>query len=576
MRCWAPPLVLLFLLLGACGGSASRADFDAASDSDAVDVLFEVTPDTEESDDSTADTAPDAEADTAPEVTSDIAPEVEVTPVCEDCDDGLACTEDGCGIDGLCRNVVRSGFCAIGDRCVTAGFGSQCQVCAPNVDPTRYTPLTGGPCDDGDPCTIDEACMNGVCRGGLPITCPPPAPCEVALGCDKDTGCAVEPRPDGAVCGAGLVCIANETSPTPDCVANDPFAIGTLAFFDRASCPSGWVLASAMTGRTPVAGPPERVGETLGEPLSSGEDRRHTHAFTGTATTSEVSFAGIVGGGNGLSSTATFQLTGTDESASAGLPYLQLLACEKTAAPSPGHLPTGLMTFAGTSSSECPIGSLVEAAWGRLIVATPNGGTSGATFGRPTPPEGPTPPEATPHAHTLSGRIPTPAKGIALVSGCCGGGYASSGGLETTLSSTDTTVLFPTLSLLQCDLPPRVEASANEPDAAPPGMVLFASSASCPAGWSVHASSQGRLLVGAALGGDVGLAVQTPLTDREDRAHTHPVRVSATLSQRNIAAANGGNNNGAAPGTVSTTLPSAPATSGLAFVQRLACIKDTP
>lgn len=573
MRCWAPLLVLFLLLLGACGGSASRAEFDSAADSDTVEVLFEVTADSEDSD----DTDPSDDLDTTTEdSTADTSPEVELTPVCEDCDDGLACTEDGCGSDGLCRNVVRPGFCAIGDRCVTAGFGSQCQVCAPQVDPTRYTPLTGGPCSDGDPCTIDEACMNGVCRGGLPITCPEPAPCEVALGCDKDTGCAVEPRPDGAVCGAGLVCIGSDDSPTPDCVANDPFPTGTLAFFDRASCPSGWSLASAVTGRTPVAGPPERVGETLGDPLSSGEDRRHTHAFTGTATTSEVSFAGIVGGGNGLSETATFQLTGTDESASAGLPYLQLLACEKTAAPSPGHLPTGLMTFAAPAVSTCPIGSLVEAAWGRLIVATPEGGTSGATFGRPTPPEGPTPPEATPHRHTLSGRIPTPSKGIALVSGCCGGGYASSSGLQTTLTSTDTTIGFPTLSLLQCELPARVEASTNEPDAAPPGMVLFANAASCPPGWSVHAPSQGRLLVGASLGGDVGLSVQTPLADREDRTHTHPVRVSATLSQRNIAAANGGNNNGAAPGTVSATLTSAPATSGLAFVQRLACLKGSP
>ncbi|HRE92465.1 MAG TPA: hypothetical protein PK095_25335, partial [Myxococcota bacterium] len=68
----------------------------------------------------------------------------------------------------------------------------------------------------------------------------------------------------------------------------------------------------------------------------------------------------------------------------------------------------------------------------------------------------------------------------------------------------------------------------------------------------------------------------TPLADREDRTHTHPVRLSATLSQRNIAAANGGNNSGAAPGTVSATLPSGPATSGLTFVQRLACVKDAP
>jgi hypothetical protein len=409
--------------------------------------------------------------------------------------------------------------------------------------------------------------MNGICRGGAPISCPEPGPCEVALGCGEDTGCAFEPRPEGSVCGAGLVCVANAEG-TRDCVAQDPFPIGALAFFDRPSCPAGWNLNAALTGRTPVAGPLDVVGAVRGDPLGSGEDRRHSHTFSGTASSSEASFVGIVGGGNGLSANGTFTPGATEQGASAGLPYLQLLACEKAAAPSPGDLPGDLSIF---SASTCPVGAAIEVGWGRLIVATPAGGTSGASFGRATPLEGPPLPEATPHTHTLSGRIPTPSKGIALASGCCGGGYASSGGLQANLTSTETTVVFPTLSLLQCELPTQ-----DREDAAPPGMVLFATGSTCPSGWSIHTASQGRMLVGTALGGDVGLAVQTPLTDREDRTHTHAVTLTATLSRRNVAAANGGNNNGAAPGTVTATLPSAPATSGLAFVQRLACVKDDP
>lgn len=567
------------IIMAACGGSAEQGELDTSAE---VDALFEVdtaVADSELDTEDTADTAPDVGPDTATDTGTDTA---EVTPVCEDCDDQLACTEDGCGVDGLCRHEVRAGFCAISstggapdpatgnNRCVTAGFGSQCQVCAPNVDPTRYTPLTGGPCDDGDPCTTGEECMNGVCRGGAPITCPEPAPCEVALGCAKNTGCAFEARPEGSVCGPGLVCVGSEG--TPACVEGDPFPIGTLAFFDRASCPSGWALASSLTGRTPVAGPMDHVGTLRGDPLTSGEDRRHSHTFSGTAASDEASFVGIVGGGNGLSANTSQSVTAAEQGASTGLPYLQLLGCEKTAEPSPGTLPLALSIFSGAM---CPVGTAVEIGWGRLIVATPAGGTSGASFGRATPPDGPTPPDATPHSHTLSGRIPTPSKGIALASGCCGGGYAASGGLRTNLTSTEATVLFPTVSLQQCELP-TASSGSGETDAAPPGMVLFATGATCPSGWSVHIASQGRMLVGATLGGDVGLAVQTPLSDREDRTHTHAVTVTATLSQRNIAAANGPNNNGAAPGTVSATLPSAPATSGLAFVQRLACVKNTP
>ena len=562
---------LCLILFTACGGSAVDLDSDLSGAEVFTDTAPADIEDSDDTDDSFDVDDTEDPSDTAPADTEDVDDtlEVEVTPVCNDCDDGLECTSDGCGIDGICRHVVREGFCAISGRCVTAGFGSQCQVCAPSVDPTRYTPLTGGPCDDGDPCTTGEECLGGICRGGAPITCPEPAPCEVALGCGKDTGCAVEPRPEGSVCGPGLLCVAQEDGPL-DCVATDPFPVGALAFFDRASCPTGWTLATALTGRTPVAGPPERVGETLGAALSSGEDRRHTHAFSGTASASATSFAGIAGGGNGLSLAATLTVTAIEQGASAGLPYLQLLPCEKTAAPSPGALPPSLSTF--SVATACPVGDAVDVGWGRLIVATPAGGTSGASFGRPTPPDGPTPPEATSHTHTLAGQIPTPSKGIALVSGCCAGNYASSAGLAAALTATDATIVFPTVSVLQCDLP----AHDTSEDGAPPGMVLFAQGAACPPGWSIHTASQGRLLVGAALGGDVGLAVQTPLADREDRAHTHAVSLSATLSQRNIAAADGSNRNGAAPGTVRATLPSTPATSGLAFVQRLACVKSAP
>lgn len=498
-------------------------------------------------------------------------------PVCEDCDDGLDCTSDGCGVDGICRHVVREGFCAISGRCVTAGFGSQCQVCAPQVDPTRYTPLTGGPCDDGDPCTEGEQCLGGICRGGVALSCPPPPACHASLGCSKQTdGCAIAPLPDGTVCGPGLVCRSpepdgpDEPGDAPTCAPGDPFPVGTVAFFDRSSCPPGWALAPSLVGRTPIASGAETVGQIRGEPLLSGEDRRHTHTFAGDATAAAVSFAGVVGGGNGLAAAGTLSVTAVDTGASSNLPYLQLLPCEKTLDDQAGALPDGLTLM--STSATCP-GDTVLAltAWGRLIVSTPAGGTSGASFGS-APNAGAT----TSHTHALTGTIPTPSHGIALASGCCGGGYASSAGLAATLSSTASEVVFPTLSVLLCELPPAPSTPEPEPspDAAPPGMVLWSQSAACPPGWSVHTTSQGRLIVGAGLGGDVGLTVNTPLGDREDRTHTHPVTLTATLTRRNIAAADGTNRSGANFGEVTATLTSAPASSGQAFVQRLACVKD--
>ncbi|MCC6623127.1 MAG: hypothetical protein IT385_17850 [Deltaproteobacteria bacterium] len=556
-------VILIVSLALACGGSSVDRDAVTAPPDD-------VPEDTGSGDgDGSGDGAitPDAEeaTDDALEDAEDV-PEVGPEAFCEDCDDGLDCTSDGCGIDGVCRHVVAEGFCAIGGKCVEAGFGSQCQVCAPDVDPTRYTALTGGPCDDGDACTDGEQCLGGICRGGTPRTCEAPDACHESLGCQGEEGCVTAPRPDGSVCGAGKVC------EDAACIDGDPFPAGAVAFFDRTTCPAGWALAADLVGRTAVAVAGEAVGSTLAEPLASGEDRAHAHTFTGAGTSASVSFAGVAGGGNGLAAAGALAVTATGGAASAGLPYLQLLACEKVALEERGRLPRDVFVF--VDAPACP------ASWAasitghdRLVVGTPDGGTSGASFGAI---------EVAAHAHGLNGTIPTPSHGVALASGCCADGFATASGVAVTLTSDEATVVFPTRGLLQCEPPSdpsdrvAIIAPAPEPDAAPPGMVLWAEGAACPAGWSPLEAARGRLLVGAALGGDVGLTVGAPLADREDRTHTHPVTTSTTLARKNIAAANGPNQSGAAFGTVSATLPSAPAASGLRFLQRLACRKDTP
>lgn len=558
------------MLWVSCGGSSEvgRADGDAISE-----VVDDTTPETadEGAGGDGEDVADGAGGDGDAADGDGDAADGEVAPVCGDCDDGLACTEDGCGIDGICRHVVKAGFCAIAGRCVAEGFGSQCQVCAPAVDPTRYTALTGGTCDDGDPCTEGESCLGGICRGGEAVTCRAPGPCEVALGCGED-GCGFEARPDGAVCGPGRVCVADPAAgagEAPGCVVGDPFPVGVTAWFDRASCPPGWQVVDALAGRSAVGAAPDGAGVAVGVALASGEDRRHTHRFAGTATAAETSFVGIVGGGNGLAQAGEVALVAVDEGASAGLPFVQLLPCEKVGEVSPGGLPRGVLVMAAAS---CPVGEAATTAYGRLVVGMPEGGSPGASFGRSVAAGASASPEAAPHLHMLSGVMPTPSHGVALASGCCGGGYASSSGLAVAATSELGGVDFPTLGVVMCEL----GSDEGQGDAAPDGMVVWATGASCPSGWAPHAASRGRLIVGAALGGDVGLTVNPPLTDREDRTHVHLVGLSAVLSRRNVAAADGPNGNGAAFGTVTATLASQPATSGLSFVQRMVCVKGAP
>ena len=95
----------------------------------------------------------------------------------QDCDDGLACTLDSCAGAGVCRHRPQAGICVLvvrGEggsaekRCVEAGAvdpQNPCNICDPQVDQERWSPRTGGTCDDGQACTMNDRCEDGVCRG---------------------------------------------------------------------------------------------------------------------------------------------------------------------------------------------------------------------------------------------------------------------------------------------------------------------------------------------------------------------------------------------------------------------------
>ncbi len=205
-------------------------------------------------------------------------------------DDGLACTLDVCE-SGACSHPVSSG-CLIDDTCHDLGAapeGRPCHVCSPAAprewsiatpgtpcddgDPATAEdrcvggacvgdavlcvpaapcldlgvadPLTGTcsyaaspdgtPCDDHDPCTRFDACLDGACVGGGPRPCPPPGSCHVSQGCDSLSGeCRVATLPDGAACDDGDACTQGDAclggacapgSPAP-CEASGPCRVG--------------------------------------------------------------------------------------------------------------------------------------------------------------------------------------------------------------------------------------------------------------------------------------------------------------------------------------------------------------
>ncbi len=128
----------------------------------------------------------------------------------QNCDDGLECTENICAGQGTCENPPKEGFCALRVRengktkikCYTKDQtkpNDACQVCDPDkpVDSKgnktektgrMWTPKNGGSCDDGNPCTKDDYCQAGVCKGSdYSDTCTDNLYCTV--DCDGQGGC---------------------------------------------------------------------------------------------------------------------------------------------------------------------------------------------------------------------------------------------------------------------------------------------------------------------------------------------------------------------------------------------------
>jgi hypothetical protein len=62
---------------------------------------------------------------------------------------------------------------------------------------------------------------------------------------------------------------------------------------------------------------------------------------------------------------------------------------------------------------------------------------------------------------------------------------------------------------------------------------MFFDLSSCPAGWSELTQARGRVVVGLVSDGTLGSTVGSPLTDLEDRTHTHDVNPSSTATTSN-------------------------------------------
>jgi hypothetical protein len=116
------------------------------------------------------------------------------------CDDSDPMTgEDAC-LDGLCAGTNKQCGDEL-DPCLKA-------VHDPETDECVVEPVDDGvPCDDDDACTQADTCQAGACVGAEPKSCDATDACHEAGECDPKSGeCSSPAAPDGTACDDGVAC----------------------------------------------------------------------------------------------------------------------------------------------------------------------------------------------------------------------------------------------------------------------------------------------------------------------------------------------------------------------------------
>jgi hypothetical protein len=123
-----------------------------------------------------------------------------------DCDDGLACTGTETCVAGSCMAGTPANCAPMADQCNDAACTEPSGTCQRTQKPN------GVGCDDGNACTVNDTCQNGVCVGGAPVNCSPLADqCNDAACTEPSGACQRTPKADGVACDDGNACTTSDT-----------------------------------------------------------------------------------------------------------------------------------------------------------------------------------------------------------------------------------------------------------------------------------------------------------------------------------------------------------------------------
>ena len=156
------------------------------------------------------------------------------------CDDGNPCTDDSCDKAIGCLNLVNKAPCDDGDAC-TVGEACSGKVCLTgkaktcddgNVCTTDYCVAKQGclvfensaTCSDGNACTLGDGCKAGACAAGSPKVCVDTNPCSLDSCNMKSGACEFDAKVPAAVaCNDNVACTIDSCDQVLGCqqVATD-------------------------------------------------------------------------------------------------------------------------------------------------------------------------------------------------------------------------------------------------------------------------------------------------------------------------------------------------------------------
>jgi hypothetical protein len=143
--------------------------------------------------------------------------------------------------DVFARRFLADGTeCKVGS-CFQLGYEPGCSQSCADLNPCTldgcdeetgectHVPISA-PCDDGDPCTTQDQCVDGACKGGQQLQCDDGNTCTEGL-CEPGIGCVFEPAP-GNLCSTACIELGQCTDigtcagpQTTDCDDSNPCTV---------------------------------------------------------------------------------------------------------------------------------------------------------------------------------------------------------------------------------------------------------------------------------------------------------------------------------------------------------------